>query len=76
MAMFKLDSKHWRQKPEDVFVLFSWRAHGGVKEVFLQEFMLLICFLRKAPVLVILTTTVHSFFKLASNCGPKVFLGH
>ena len=39
MAMFKLDSKHWRHKPEDVLVLFSWRAHSGVKEVFLQEFM-------------------------------------
>lgn len=66
MAMFKLDSKHWRQKPEDVFVLFSWRAHGGVKEVFPQEFMLLIfLFFEKNTCAVILTTTVHSFHILS-----------
>ena len=79
MAMFKLDSKHWRQKPEDVFVLFSWRAHGGVKEVFPQEFMLLIfLFFEKNTC----ACDPHhhspfiSYFKLARNCGYKVFLGH
>ena len=57
--MFKLVLEALVSEAGGLFCFFSWRAQSGV----FQDFT----FLRKAPVLLILTTTVHSFHFLGGE---------